>query len=92
MKKLILPSFMMILFISGCKKNYTCSCTYSTIDTSPVSTTETDGTTATSYTKVTKKYARENCTSGKDYSTTGTGTNTVIHDYVRNCSLDGNPR
>lgn len=93
MKKISQIIFVGFLLLgAGCKKNYTCSCTYSTVETTPVSVNETSGETATSYNKVTKKYAMENCKSGKDYSTTGTGTNTITRDYVYNCSLNGTPK
>ncbi len=91
MKNLIILSFAVILFAT-CKKNYTCSCTESIVQTGSGGLVETNGEYVTSYTKVTKKYANERCTSGKDVSTSVSGTSTVTVDHVWNCSLNGSAR
>ncbi len=85
-KALIVLSVCAIVFM-GCKKNYNCVCDYTTTTTDPTSSVSTKGATETSYNKVSKKFANESCSSGKDISTTGTGTNAVTVNYTRSCSL-----
>lgn len=87
-KNIVFISFAFLVVSVSCRKNYICKCTYSTVVTTSAGVTETTGKTERSFTKVSKKEARAHCTSGMDYSTTGSGTNTVTYDYVENCTLN----
>lgn len=62
MKKTVFIAIVALAFsFASCKKDRTCTCTYTNAGSSNTDTQ------VTTFTKVTKKAARNNCTSGTSY-------------------------
>ena len=88
MKKLIILIFA-VTFFTACKKDYTCRCTNTTVRTDGMGGyLQTTGESTEKFSKVSKKYAREHCTSTTDVETTGSGVNEVKTENIRGCVLN----
>lgn len=86
MKNIILLVFA-VTFITSCKKDYTCTCTNSTVTTTSSGPVHSSGESTMKFSKVSKKYAREKCISTTDVQTTGSGVNEVKVEKISGCVL-----
>lgn len=75
-KTVIIAVATLALSFASCKKDRTCTCTYSNAGSSNTDTQ------ITTYSKVTKKAARVNCTSGTSYDQSY-----PANIQTRNCTL-----
>ena len=86
--KIIVATFIACgIIFTSCKKDRTCTCTYTSTYISGSYTSVTNETNTTTIKKVDKQHANLVCSSNTYSATSGTGTNSSTSNSSSNCTL-----